>query len=260
MTTVTSTTQIESARAFAAMHVPGDPLILYNAWDAGSAKAISDAGARAIATGSWSVAAAAGYEDREQIPLDLLTTIVRRIVASVDVPVTVDFESGYAAGGEPLEDNIRRIIAAGAVGINFEDQSMGAEAIYGIEEQASRVQAVRRAADASGVPLFINARTDVFLRSDVSRHADHVEEAIARGKAYAGAGASGLLVPGVRDGALIERICRASSLPVNVLWFPELPPRDRLAAAGVARISYGPRPYREVMARLTEAAKLALSR
>ena len=257
---MTSSSQSESARAFASMHVPGDPLILYNAWDAGSAKAVRDAGGRAIATGSWSVAAAQGYDDREKIPLELLATIVQRIVATVDVPVTVDFESGYARGGKELESNIRRIISAGAVGINFEDQWMDNDALYTVDEQAERVATVRRAADASGVPLFINARTDVFLRSDVSQHEGRVEEAIARGKAYASAGASGLFVPGVRDGALVERICRASPLPVNVLWFPELPPRDRLAAAGVARISYGPRPYRETMARLTEAAKPALAR
>jgi 2-methylisocitrate lyase-like PEP mutase family enzyme len=252
--------QIESARAFTAMHVPGDPLILYNAWDPGSAKAVRAAGARAIATGSWSVAAAAGFEDREQIPLELLASIVERMAAAVDVPLTVDFESGYARGGEELANNVRRIIEAGAVGINFEDQWIAEDVMYCVEEQEARIATVRRAADASGVPLFINARTDVFLRSEPAQHADHVDEAVARGNAYATAGASGLFVPGIRDGSLIERICRSSSLPVNVLWYPEVPPRERLAAAGVARISYGPRPYRDMMARLTEVAKPVLSR
>src|SRR3954470_5251649 len=103
-----ATMQMEFARAFTAMHVPGDPLILFNAWDPGSARAVREAGARAIATGSWSVAAAAGYEDGEQIPLDLLAATVERIVSSIDVPLTVDFESGYARGGEDLESNVQR--------------------------------------------------------------------------------------------------------------------------------------------------------
>jgi 2-methylisocitrate lyase-like PEP mutase family enzyme len=248
-----------SAAAFAALHQPGNPVVIYNAWDIGSAKAVADAGAKAIGTGSWSVAAANGFEDGERLPLDRAIDVIARIVAAVKVPVTLDFESGYASGGAALEANIERVIAAGVVGINFEDQVIPGGAMYSLEEQARRVDAVRRAAEAAGVPLFINARTDVFLKNDVAKHASVVDEAIARGKAYAEAGASGLFVPGIRDEALIRRVCQESSLPVNVLVYPELPPRDRLAQAGVARISYGPRPYREAMARLTEAARTALA-
>ncbi len=167
--------RIAGARGFAALHQKGNPLILFNAWDAGSAKAVAEAGAKAIATGSWSVAAAAGYEDGEKIPLEALVSIVERIVAAVDLPVTVDFESGYARGGRELEDNVRRIIDAGAVGINFEDQWVGEDAIYCVEEQEARIAAVRRAADAAEIPLFINPRTDLFLRSNVGQHADHVD-------------------------------------------------------------------------------------
>jgi 2-methylisocitrate lyase-like PEP mutase family enzyme len=130
--------------------------------------------------------------------------------------------------------------------------------MYSIDEQSARIRAVRRAADAAGVSLFINARTDVFLKTDVGAHRSVVDEAIARGKAYAAAGGSGLFVPGIRDDRLIEQVCNASPLPVNVMFYPELPPRQRLAHLGVARLSYGPRPYREAMARLTEAAKAAL--
>ena len=253
-----SNAKTQRARAFAGLHVKGKPLILYNAWDAGSAKAVRDAGATAIATGSWSVAAAAGYDDGEKIPLGMLASIAERIVANVDLPVTVDFESGYARGGQELESNVRRIIDAGAVGINFEDQWISEDVIYCVEEQETRIATVRRAADASGVPLFINARTDLFLRSQPAQHADHVDEAIVRGRAYAAAGASGLFVPGLRELGLIERICREVSLPVNIMFTPEVPPREQLAKAGVARISYGPRPYREMIAQLTAAARVAL--
>jgi 2-methylisocitrate lyase-like PEP mutase family enzyme len=247
----------QKARDFAALHVPGKPIVLYNVWDVGSAKAVVDAGARAIATGSWSVAAANGFEDREQLPLDRVIDVIGRIVAAVQVPVTLDFESGYARSGADLEKHIGRVIDAGVAGINFEDQIIGSQGMYSIGEQADRIRAIRRAADARGVPLFINARTDVFLKNDVARHSSVVDEAIARGKAYASAGASGLFVPGIRDEELIRRVCAESTLPVNVLFYPEVPSRDRLARAGVARVSYGPRPYREMMARLTEAARAA---
>jgi 2-methylisocitrate lyase-like PEP mutase family enzyme len=251
-------TQTQKARDFAALHVPGKPLIIYNAWDVGSARAVAAAGAKAIGTGSWSVAAANGFDDGEKLPLDRVIDIAGRIVAAVGVPVTLDFEGGYAAGGSTLEANIRRLIAAGVVGINFEDQVVESGLMYSTEEQVERIRAVRRAAEASGVPLFINARTDVFLKNDVQKHASVVDDAIARGKAYSRAGASGVFVPGIRDEALIERVCREISLPVNVMFYPELPSRDRLVKARVARLSYGPRPYRDAMARLTEAAKGAL--
>jgi 2-methylisocitrate lyase-like PEP mutase family enzyme len=248
----------QKAHDFAALHVRGNPLVIYNAWDVGSAKAVAGAGAKAIGTGSWSVAAANGFEDSEQLPLDRVIDIAARIVAAVDLPVTLDFESGYARGGAELEANVRRVIGAGVVGINFEDQVIVSGELYSIDEQVERIRAVRRAAAATGVPLYINARTDVFLKNGVAKHAAVVDEAIERGKAYRGAGASGLFVPGIRDEALISRVCSEVDLPVNVMFYPELPPRDRLARAGVARVSYGPRPYREMMARLTEAAQAAI--
>jgi 2-methylisocitrate lyase-like PEP mutase family enzyme len=250
---------IQKARDFAALHVRGNPIIIYNAWDVGSAKAIAAAGAKAIGTGSWSVAAAYGFDDGEKIPLDLVLDNASRIAGAIDIPLTLDFEGGYARGGRELESNIRRVIEAGVVGINFEDRIIDTRALYSAEEQAERVRVIRRAADAAGVPLFINARTDVFLSNDVGRHADLVGEAIERGRAYVAAGASGIFVPGIRDEDLIRRVCAGLTVPVNVIFLPELPPRDRLAAAGVGRISYGPRPYRETMARLTDAARAAIA-
>jgi len=243
------TEQSEKARNFAALHVPGNPLVLYNIWDAGSAAAVAKAGAAAIATGSWSVAGAQGYSDGEQLPLPHLVQIVERIAQTVDVPLSVDFEGGYAVGGAELTENVARIAAAGAVGINFEDQIVGGTGLYSIEEQSERLRAVR-AADAD---LFINARTDLFLKQkDASQHADLVDEAILRAKVFGGAGASGLFVPGLMDLDLIARICKASPLPVNVMMRGEAMTPEAVAKAGVARCSYGPQPYVQAMQTLAK--------
>ena len=224
--------QQERALRFAALHVKGDPLVLFNVWDAGSAKAVQAAGARALATGSWSVAAANGYDDGEKIPLETRRRHRQAHHHTVDLPLTLDFESGYARGGKELESNVERIARAGAVGINFEDQWIGEDAIFSIEEQAARIVSVRAGAERAGVPLFIDARTDLFLKEGPARHGDHVAEAIARGKAYAESGANGVFVPGLRDEALIERVCAEVPVPVNVMFMPDLPPVSRVGRAG----------------------------
>ncbi|WP_136658829.1 isocitrate lyase/phosphoenolpyruvate mutase family protein [Nitratireductor sp. XY-223] len=240
--------QADKAGAFAALHIKGNPLVLYNIWDAGSARAVEKAGAAAVATGSWSVAAAQGYRDGEALPLDLLVTIVERIAATVDVPLSVDFEGGFAEAPAQIEENTRRIVAAGAIGVNFEDQVVGGEGLHDAARQAERIAAVCSAGEASGVPLFVNARTDLFLKEqDRGRHADLVDEAIERSGTYARAGASGFFVPGLVDPDLINTICQASALPVNIMMMPDAPTLTTLAGLGVARISYGPGPYREAV-------------
>ncbi|MGI9374256.1 MAG: isocitrate lyase/PEP mutase family protein [Hyphomicrobiales bacterium] len=249
-------TQMEKTKAFAALHVKGNPLVLYNIWDAGTAKAIADEGAIAVATGSWSVAAAHGYKDGEAIPLDLVFTIAERIVASVDVPVTIDFEGGYAEEHKALADNIKGLIKTGAAGLNFEDQKVGAEGLYDIETQAARVKTVRHAADEAGVPLFINARTDLFLKQkDRTQHAGLLEETIARAHAYAEAGASGFFAPALVEPGLIKQLCAQSPLPVNIMMMDGAPGIAEQGSLGVARISYGPGPYLSAMTRLTDAFK-----
>jgi 2-methylisocitrate lyase-like PEP mutase family enzyme len=237
------------ARAFAELHQPGAPLVLYNIWDAGSAKALEGAGAKALATGSWSVAAAQGYGDGEEIPLELLLQIVGRITETCDLPLTVDFEGGFAIEGAELTANARRLVATGAVGINFEDQIVGGTGLYEIEAQAARIAAMR----AADPDYFINARTDLFLKEkDVVKHADLVDQALTRAAAYAEAGASGFFVPGLTDAALIARITAASPLPVNVMMRGGMLLSD-MGAAGVARTSYGPGPYAKAMKHLAES-------
>ena len=246
-------TQNDKASQFAALHRPGDPLILYNAWDAGSAKAVAEAGAKAIATGSASVAAAHGYHDAEALPLDLAIANAARVVAAVELPVTIDFEGGYAVDAEPLSANMKRLAASGAIGCNFEDQIVGGEGLHPIDRQAERIRAVRAAV---GPDFFINARTDIFLKAKADSHDQaKVDAALERAHAYAEAGASGFFAPGLADLALLERLCAASPLPVNFMAFPGAPAAAEVAAAGVARISHGPFPYRLAMKALKEAAE-----
>ena len=147
--------QAENAARFAGLHVKGAPLLLYNAWDAGSAKAILEAGGRAIATSSWSVAEAQGYRDGETIPIGLAEQIIGRIVATIDVPVTVDFEGGYSEDKGELSDNISRLLDLGVIGINFEDRIVKGAGLYDLKRQASRVAVIRKAAEQQRVALFI---------------------------------------------------------------------------------------------------------
>ena len=252
--------QKEKAETFKSLHVKGSPVILFNIWDPGSARTLEQAGAKAIATGSWSVAAAHGFDDGETIPLPLVLANIKRIVESVALPVTLDFETGYATDLDALKDNIRNVIAAGAIGINFEDRIIGAEGLQTIEDQSARVRAVREAADETGIPLFINARTDVFLKTYPAKHNEsELDETLRRADAYAEAGASGLFAPGLRDPELIEKLCARSPLPVNILALPDTPPAKTMAQLGVARISHGAAPYRQMSAALTEAAKKAFA-
>lgn len=252
--------QIDKANLFTSLHRKGNPLILFNIWDAGSARAVAEAGAKAIATGSWSVAAAQGYSDGEKLPLDFAIENIRRIAGAVDLPVTLDFEGGYAESPEDLRTNIGRVIDAGAVGINFEDQVVGGEYLYPIEKQAERIRAIRAAANESGVPLFINARTDVFIKTLPDPETEEqLDQALERAAAYAEAGASGLFAPGLRDAEMIGQLCERSSLPVNIFVIPRVPSNNELAALGVARISYGPGPYRKMIEWLRAAASEVLA-
>lgn len=252
--------QKEKAELFSSLHVKGSPVILFNIWDAGSARTLEQAGAKAIATGSWSVAAAHGFDDGEKVPLALVLTNIKRIADSVAVPVTLDFETGYATDLQGLQENIRNVIAAGAIGINFEDRIIGADELHTIDDQSARIRAIREAAAKTGVPFYINARTDVFLKTYPAKHdAGQLEEALQRGAAYAEAGASGLFAPGLRDPELIGKLCERTSLPVNILVLPDTPPVKTMAQLGVARISYGGAPYRQMSAALTEAAQKAFA-
>ena len=248
-------TQADHAAAFRALHVRGDPLRLYNVWDAGSALAVTAAGAGAVATGSLSLAAAHGYPDGERIPLDLVLTVAGRIAASVDVPVSIDIEGGYGVEPEIAARTVARVIEAGAIGVNFEDGIVGGEGLHGSDAQVARLEAIR-----ATVPpwAFVNARTDLFLQAGPDRHEALVDEAIARATAYAEAGADGFFVPGLTSLDAIARIADAVVLPLNVMVLPALPALAQIAQAGAARLSWGPAPFRAFVAWLEREARIAL--
>lgn len=240
--------QAEKALKFAEMHQPGDPLVLYNIWDAGSAKVVETAGARAVATGSWSIAAAQGFDDGEKLPLEIALMTARRICQTVDLPVSLDFEGAYAIGPTAVGTNVTLALKQGIVGINFEDQMIGGKGLHKLEDHAKRIAGAREAATSYAVPLFINARTDVFLKeSNQDWHAGLMPQVLERLEAYTSAGASGFFVPGLQDPDLIGRICEASEIPVNVMITSKGLSVAELADLGVARISHGPGPYRQAM-------------
>jgi 2-methylisocitrate lyase-like PEP mutase family enzyme len=251
--------QTEKLAHFASLHIGAQPLVLVNIWDAGSARAVAGAGAHALATGSASVGGALGFADGEAIPLDLLLDHAGRIGAAASLPVSLDFEAGYAATADGVADNIRRVVGTGAVGINLEDgyPAGDGEGVRAPEEAAARIQAARAAADSLLPGFWINARTDICLRAKPEDHAARIDAVIARGNAYAQAGASSFFVPGLRDLKLVAAVCAACPLPVNVMAGPEADGFGALAEAGVRRISYGPFPWRAAMATLTSFAKRA---
>jgi 2-methylisocitrate lyase-like PEP mutase family enzyme len=243
-------TQSDKARAFAAMHQPGNPIVIYNIWDAGSAKTVEAAGAPALATGSSPVATAMGYPDGQIIPLETVLMIVRRIVDCVSVPLSVDFEGGYGVDAASITANTARLIAAGAIGVNFEDQIVGGNGLYPITAQTARIAGVVAAGVAADLPLFVNARTDLFLKAPADQHAGLLAEAIERAQAYAKAGATGFFAPGLTDPALISALIATTTLPVNLMMSPNAAPAATLAALGAARLSHGPFPWRAQMAAL----------
>ncbi|UWD78413.1 isocitrate lyase/PEP mutase family protein [Curtobacterium flaccumfaciens] len=211
---------------------PSRPLVLVNVWDAASARVVEDAGATAIATTSAGVAWSLGRPDGNTLTRAEAMDAVARIAASVSVPVTVDLESGYADDADGVARTVDAVLEAGAVGINIEDGRLHPDAL------ADRIGAARRAAERAGVPLFVNARTDVHLAGLVEPEL-RLAETLERARRYRGAGADGVFVPGVRDVETIRALVESIDGPVNVMAGPGSPTVSELAGIGVARISLG---------------------
>jgi 2-methylisocitrate lyase-like PEP mutase family enzyme len=228
--------------AFTALHQPGNPLILYNIWDAGSAVAVAKAGAKAIATGSWGVAGAHGIGDGEKLPLETALATLSEIVAITDLPVSIDMEAGYGANAAGVGASVQRAFDLGAAGINLEDKDPVTRSLFSTEDACARI----KAAAATGV--FVNARADLFILTPPAEHdAAKVDAMVERAKAFADAGAGSLFAPFLQDAPLIERLCKASPLPVNILMGARCPDHKTLASLGVARISHGHGPWAAAM-------------
>jgi len=243
-----------SFETFASLHVPGDPVVLYNIWDVGSALAVVKAGAKALATGSHPVADAHGWPDGQQVPMEFAFANAKRIADAVDLPLTVDFEGAYSDDPDKGAANVLRLKDTGAVGCNFEDQVVGGAGLHPLDLQVERIAAIRRAV---GEKFYINARTDLFLKTQTYDDA-LVDQVIERGKAFADAGPSGFFVPRLASPSQIERVVGEVPLPLNVIAFPGAPDKRIWAEAGVARISHGPFPHRALMAKLEEMAREAI--
>ena len=227
----------ERATALKALHVPGNPAILPTVWDAWSAKLAVDAGFAALTVGSHPVADSVGKEDGEGMSFDDLTTRVAQITGAVDVPISVDVESGY---GEPAQRLIDGLLAAGAVGLNVEDTvHREGKRLRSPEEHAALIGELRKASDAAGVHVVINARTDQFLRND-GDDADRVDRAIARLILAADAGADSLYPVGRHDDDTMRRLTSELPLPVNAIALPDTDDPASFGPLGVGRISFGP--------------------
>lgn len=244
--------QTAKAKAFHTLHTGAEILVLPNAWDAASAAIMADAGAKAVATSSAAVAWAHGYADGDVLPLDKLLASVSAAARVIEVPLTADIEGGYTDDLGELAEVVRQVIEAGAVGINLEDGRRDA-ALH-----ARKVAAARKAADATGVPLFINARSDVILKGLAEGHAAYTE-VVQRAALYADAGADGIFVPFAKDEDLIGRLADAISLPLNVILMPGLSTAQRLQALGVRRLSSGTTPFRAMYAPLAKATAAYLA-
>ena len=234
-----SSTQQARAEALRALHDGPFPLILLNAWDVIGARIFEEAGCRAIGTTSAGIAATLGYPDGERVSRDEQLAVVERIANAVAVPVSADIEAGYGETPEAVAGTTRAAIAAGAVGLNLEDGTGDPDRpLTDIALQVAKIRAVRAAAAAAGMPVVLNARTDVYWAAvgDVDRR---FEAAVERLQAYRVAGADCLFVPGVYDAATIGRLVRAVEGPLNVLAGAGTPAIAELSRLGVRRVSVG---------------------
>ena len=226
----------EKAETLRRLHQGPRILVLANAWDVASARLVEAAGFPAIASSSAGVAFALGYPDGQRISRVEMLDMVRRIARAVAVPVSADVEAGYGTTSEAAAQTARGVLEAGAVGMNLEDTGDGR--LLPLDVQVDRIRAARAVAEAAGVPLVINGRTDVFEMREIPER-ERVAEAVRRANAYLRAGADCAFVPFVADREIIARLAREIDGPLNVLGTPDTPPVAELERLGVRRVSVG---------------------
>lgn len=232
--------QIQKAEAFLKLHHDSKILVLPNIWDPLGARLLEKLGYPAVATASAAVAFSLGYDDGQKISFDTMLETVARIAASVKVPMTADIEGGYATEPEAVAENIRKILHAGAVGINFEDSTSEGGPLHPIDFQCARIQAIRNIAQKEGIPLVINARTDVFIRRGSDTAEEKLEETITRAKAYLDAGADSIYPIILNDADMLRKLYEKIKAPINVYAMASTPPMRELEKMGISRLSLGP--------------------
>jgi 2-methylisocitrate lyase-like PEP mutase family enzyme len=247
--------QIKKAEAFHGMHSGPEPLVLVNAWDVASARVIEELGFPAVATTSAGIAFSRGFPDGQRIQPEEMMASVAQIVDAVRVPVTADAEAGYGNRPEHAAETARQVILAGAVGMNFEDATGDAERpLFDLTLQVERIRAIHEVANQIGVPLVLNARTDVYLLQ-VGEPGKRYDETVRRLSAYRDAGADCVFAPGIRDRETIGRLVKDFGCPLNILAVPGSPSIPEMKALGVRRVSLGSGPMRAAMGSLRELAQ-----
>lgn len=250
--------QIQRAQRFRALHDRSRVLLLPNAWDAGSARVFASLGFDAIATTSGGVAWSLGYADGEHAPLDEVIAAIRRMVRATTLPVSVDFEAGYGASPEEVSANVRRVIDAGAAGINLED-GIRHEKLRDIGDAARRITAARNAASEAGVPIVINARVDTWIVGGDANETELIEQTLLRARAYLEAGADCIYPIALARPEVIASLCAAIAAPVNIGASAGLPDLTELGRLGVARVSTATRLATVALSVAHEAASKLLS-
>jgi 2-methylisocitrate lyase-like PEP mutase family enzyme len=247
--------QAEKAEKLKKLHQGPRILALPNAWDVVSARILEEVGHPAIATSSAAVAFSLGYPDGQRISRAEMLGAVSRITRAVRVPVTADLESGYGKTPEEIADFTKAMVAAGAVGLNFEDVTGDdASTHVDLELQLKNIRAIRETSAALGVPLVINARTDIYLMP-IGPEATRFERTVERLHAYREAGADCLFVPGLCDRETIAKLVKALGSPLNILASQGCPSLDDLEKMGVARVSAGSSAMRAAMGAFRRVAK-----
>lgn len=236
------------------LHHNGKLLILPNIWDTLGALQLQDLGFPAVATASFSIALSQGYPDGEKIPFDEVVKTLSRIAKQLNVPVTADIESCYAKNDTELVENVKKLADTGIAGINFEDVNHAAGTMYSTAEQSKKISLIKSTVAANNTALFINARTDIFIKQSQLSEQEKIAAAIERGHAYTDAGADGFYPVFAKSHEAIQEITAAVKLPVNILLLPGIPSMAGLQQLGVARLSLGPGYYRVAMKAMKELA------
>src|SRR5690625_663796 len=252
--------QLQKAKQFHELHQRDDLFILPNAWDVISAKMFEECGFKAIGTTSAGIAVSKGYPDGEAIPLDEMIKAIQNIANAVQVPVSADIESGYGETVDEVLHTVKKVVQAGAIGINLEDGTGDTnEHLFDLTLQVEKIKAIKQLREDTNMPLFINARTDTYWLN-IKDPAQRLQETIKRAQAFEQAGADCIFVPGLEDIDIIQRLRREITCPINLLVSPNLPSTQKLSNIGIERISCGSAPFRSTVTLIKQMSEEMLQK